>query len=167
MEGSASLLGKSANQFKQMIKYYETKNFKKALKKSEDILERFPKHGETLSMKGLILNYLGKKVEAMTHAKMGLMSNLTSGMCWHTLGVIHKQERNYEEAMKCFVQAYNYDMDNGTIVRDLSLLQLQCRSFTEFKGTRFKVFQAKPNVQTNWIAYILALHLCSDHARAI
>ena len=33
------------------MKYYETKQYKKALKAADQVLKKFPDHGETLSMK--------------------------------------------------------------------------------------------------------------------
>ena len=47
---------KEADQFKNVIKFYESKNYKKALKNADLILKRYPNHGETLCMKGLIVN---------------------------------------------------------------------------------------------------------------
>ena len=37
--------------FRQVVKYYETKQYKKALKAADQVLKKFPDHGETLSMK--------------------------------------------------------------------------------------------------------------------
>ncbi len=47
---------KEADLFKNVIKFYESKQYKKGLKNADTILKRFPNHGETLCMKGLILN---------------------------------------------------------------------------------------------------------------
>ena len=59
---------KEADQFKNVIKFYESKNYKKALKNADLILKRYPNHGETLCMKGLIVNGMvnsGIGVDAM------------------------------------------------------------------------------------------------------
>jgi hypothetical protein len=47
---------KEADAFKNVIKYYESKQYKKGLKNADAILRRYPDHGETLCMKGLIVN---------------------------------------------------------------------------------------------------------------
>jgi peptide alpha-N-acetyltransferase len=96
MEGVGTLPGKDANKFRQLVKHYESKNFKKAIKIADKLLEKFPTHAETLAMKGLVLSYMNRKEDALAFAKKGLMLNLKSGMCWHTLGLIHKGERNWE-----------------------------------------------------------------------
>ena len=52
---------KEADLFKNVVKFYETKQYKKGLKNADTILKRFPNHGETLCMKGLIVNSMGEK----------------------------------------------------------------------------------------------------------
>jgi hypothetical protein len=47
---------KEADIFKNVIKFYESKQYKKGLKNADAILKRYPNHGETLCMKGLIVN---------------------------------------------------------------------------------------------------------------
>lgn len=37
--------------FRQVVKLYETKQYKKAIKAADQILKKFPDHGETLAMK--------------------------------------------------------------------------------------------------------------------
>src|ERR1700734_2037476 len=66
---------------------YENKLYKKGLKACEQILKKHPQHGETISMKSLILNHLGpsRKAEAYELAKKGLRYDLTSHICWHAL----------------------------------------------------------------------------------
>ena len=50
--------------FKSIVKFYETKQYKKGLKAADTVLKKFPEHGETLAMKGLILNCQERKAEA-------------------------------------------------------------------------------------------------------
>ena len=45
------LPSKEQGLFRQVVKYYETKQYKKALKAADQVLKKFPDHGETLSMK--------------------------------------------------------------------------------------------------------------------
>lgn len=47
---------KESDLFKNVVKFYESKQYKKGLKNADAILKRFPNHGETLCMKGLIVN---------------------------------------------------------------------------------------------------------------
>lgn len=52
------------------------------------ILKRLPEHGETLAMKGLILNCMAEepKEEAFELVRKGLKHNLKSHVCWHVYG---------------------------------------------------------------------------------
>jgi len=67
---------KEADLFRNVVKHYETKQYKKAIKQADQILKKFPNHGETLAMKGLTLNYSNKREEALSLVKMGLMHDM-------------------------------------------------------------------------------------------
>ena len=62
--------------FKNVVKHYEMKQYKKAIKQADAILKKFPNHGETLAMKGLTLNYMSKQDEAQELVKLGLRNDL-------------------------------------------------------------------------------------------
>lgn len=47
----AQLPSKETGLFRQVVKFYETKQYKKAIKAADQILKKFPDHGETLAMK--------------------------------------------------------------------------------------------------------------------
>lgn len=52
------------------------------------MLKKFPEHGETLAMKGLILNCQEKKEEAYDFTKRGLRHDVKSHVCWHVFGYV-------------------------------------------------------------------------------
>lgn len=89
----------------------------------------FTEHGETLAMKGLILNCMGKLAEAQDCVKKGLKSDLRSYVCWHVYGLIQKTEKKYDEAIKAYKRALMLEKDNLQILRDLSLLQIHIRDY--------------------------------------
>lgn len=68
------LAKKEADLFKHLVKHYEAKQYKKAIKQADAILRKCPNHGETLAMKGLTLYYFAptKKEEAHELVKLGL-----------------------------------------------------------------------------------------------
>jgi len=43
---------------------------------------------ETMAMKGLTLNCLGRKEEAYDHVRKGLRNDLKSHVCWHVYGLL-------------------------------------------------------------------------------
>ena len=67
---------KESDMFKNLVKSYEGKLYKKAVKQADTILKKFPHHGETLAMKGLVLNNMAKKEEAHALVKQGLMNDM-------------------------------------------------------------------------------------------
>ncbi|KAG7359972.1 NMDA receptor-regulated protein 1 [Nitzschia inconspicua] len=153
--------------FKNVVKCYEHKQYKKSVKLADTILKKFPNHGETLAMKGLDLNYLGKREEAHALVKLGLMNDMQSHVCWHVYGLLHRSDRNYNEAIKAYKQALRIDSDNLQILRDLSMLQIQMRDLSGFAVTRQTLLHSKPNGKINWLAFALAKHLTGDLRGAV
>jgi len=153
--------------FKRILKCYEQKQYKNGLKFAKQILAGFPDHGETLAMKGLILNCLGKKEEAYNFVRLGLRNNLTSHVCWHVFGLLQRSDKKYDEAIKCYRNALKWDKDNLQILRDLSLLQIQMRDLEGYKDTRYKLFELRPTQRASWIGYAMSFHLLKDFSTAL
>lgn len=120
---SSSLPSKETTHFRLLVRSYETKQYKKGLKAADSILKKFPRHGETLAMKGLIFNCMDCKEDARDLVRQGLKNNLKSHVCWHVYGLLHRSNRDYREAIKCYLNALKIDRENFQILRDLSLLQ--------------------------------------------
>ena len=160
-------------EFLQVQKLYDKRNFKRALKAADGILAKFPEHGETLSMKGLLLNQLNRKEEAHEFCKAGLKHNLRSPTCWHVYGLVYKSERNYLEACKCFKNAIRMDDPGspnlGMILRDLSQMQLQLRDVAGFVDSRAKWLKIGTNFQfaSGWVSLALGHHLAKNYEEAV
>jgi peptide alpha-N-acetyltransferase len=103
---------KFSNLFKQIVKNYELKQYKKGIKNADQILKSHPNNGETLAMKGLILSCMEKQSEAEESIRKGLKMNLKSHVCWHVYGLMHRANRNYGEAIKCYLNALRIDPVN-------------------------------------------------------
>ena len=152
-----------ANLFKKILKSYEQKQYKKSLQYVKEILKKFPEHGETLSMKGLILNSSNKKSEAYECAQKGLRNDVKSHVCWHVYGLIQRSDRKYDEAIKCYRNALRCDPENLQILRDLSLLQIQIRDLEGYRDTRYQLLQLRPTQRVSWIGYAMSYHLLKDY----
>lgn len=111
------------------------KQYKNGLKLTKQILSnpKYVEHGETLAMKGLTLNCLGRKEEAYEHVKRGLRNDLQSHVCWHVYGLLQRSDKKYDEAIKCYRNALKWEKDNIQILRDLSLLQIQMRDLEGYR----------------------------------
>ena len=83
---------------------------------------------------------------------------LRSHVCWHVYGLIHRSERNYNEAIKAYKQALRIDSGNLQILRDLSLLQIQLRDLHGFALTRQTILNLKPNQMIHWLTFALSKH---------
>ncbi|KAL3138957.1 hypothetical protein ABBQ32_005768 [Trebouxia sp. C0010 RCD-2024] len=162
-----TLPGKEAGLFRQLIRHYETKQYKKGIKAADQILKKFPEHGESLSMKGLILNCQEHKEEAFVLARKGLTMDMKSHVCWHVYGLLYRGDRNYTEAIKCYKNALRLDKENFQIMRDLALLQIQMRDIPGYVETRQQLLQLKSNAKGHWLGFAVAHHLNGNHALAV
>ncbi|XP_076467925.1 N-alpha-acetyltransferase 15, NatA auxiliary subunit-like [Babylonia areolata] len=155
--------------FKRILKCYEQKQYKNGLKFAKQILSnpKFADHGETLAMKGLTLNCLGRKEEAYDYVRRGLRNDLKSHVCWHVYGLLQRSDRKYDEAIKCYRNALKWDKDNLQILRDLSLLQIQMRDLEGYRDTRYQLLVLRPGQRASWIGYAMAYHLLKDYSMAL
>ncbi|XP_036788293.1 N-alpha-acetyltransferase 16, NatA auxiliary subunit isoform X3 [Manis pentadactyla] len=160
---------KESNLFKRILKCYEQKQYKNGLKFCKMILSnpKFAEHGETLAMKGLTLNCLGKKEAAYEFVRKGLRNDVKSHVCWHVYGLLQRSDKKYDEAIKCYRNALKLDKDNMQILRDLSLLQIQMRDLEGYRETRYQLLQLRPTQRASWIGYAIAYHLLKDYDMAL
>ncbi|KAF7289948.1 hypothetical protein MIND_01370000 [Mycena indigotica] len=154
-----ALPSKESGLFKELLTLYETRQLKKGLKTADQILKKFPEHGETMCMKGLVYTHMGRREEGIELVRKGVRNDLTSHICWHVYGLIHKGEKNYEEALKCYTQALRFDKENLNILRDAAHLQTQLRIYDGLVETRYTLLKTRPNLRQHWVALAVAYHL--------
>lgn len=166
---SQTLPPREASLFKKILKHFKDKQFKNGLKVANQILTnpKFSEHGETLSMKGLILNSMGKRQEAFEYVKRGLKNDVKSHVCWHVFGLLQKADHKYEEAIKCYRNALRLKKDSVQILSDLSLVQIQTRDLEGYRDSRYQLFSLRPGERSTWIGCAMAYHLAGDHATAV
>ncbi|KAK0666459.1 putative NMDA receptor-regulated protein 1 [Cercophora samala] len=150
---------KEANLFRQVIRDYEEKRYRAGLKAAEQILKRNPKHGDTMSMKALIMNAQGKTEEAFNLAKEALKVDFKSHICWHVYGILYRTNKNFEEAIKAYKFALKLEPESQQIQRDLAILQVQTRDYEGYVQSRFAMLKARPQLRQNWTALAIAHHL--------
>ncbi|KAG8236210.1 hypothetical protein J437_LFUL016214 [Ladona fulva] len=169
MPSSNPLPPKENALFKRILKCYEHKQYKNGLKFAKQILgnPKYAEHGETLAMKGLTLNCLGRKEEAYDYVRRGLRNDLKSHVCWHVYGLLQRSDKKYDEAIKCYRNALKWEKDNIQILRDLSLLQIQMRDLEGYRDTRYQLFMLRPTQRASWIGFAMAYHLLQDYEMAL
>ena len=135
---------------------YENRKFKDAIESLQKILRKYPNHGETLAMKGLIWRHYEqplketveeRKRRALELCALGVKNNVFSHVCWHVFGLLHKANRDYKEAAKCFHQALRIDPYNHLVWRDVSQCALVRREWDEFVDARVKLYELKAGDQ--------------------
>lgn len=132
----------------------------------QQILKKNPKHGETLAMKGLITNSLGRTVEAFTIAKEALRQDMKSHVCWHVYGLLYRSEKNFEESIKAYKMALKFEPESQQILRDLALLQIQMRDYQGYIESRRQILQGRPQLRQNWTGLAIAHHLAGNYVDA-
>ncbi|XP_034241191.1 N-alpha-acetyltransferase 16, NatA auxiliary subunit [Thrips palmi] len=169
MPSSNPLPPKENALFKRILKCYEHKQYKNGLKFAKQILSnpKYMEHGETLAMKGLTLNCLGRKEEAYEYVKRGLRNDLRSHVCWHVYGLLQRSDKKYDEGIKCYRNALKWEKDNIQILRDLSLLQIHLRDLEGYRDTRYQLFRLRPTQRASWIGFAMSYHLIGDYEGAL
>ena len=166
---SQELPSRESSLFDTLVKHYDNKAYKKAIKLADQILKRFPENGKTIAMKGLVTG-LGLKnmTEGFALAKSGLRYDMRNHVCWHVYGLLYRSDRNYEQAMKCYQQALKLNPHNLSILKDLANLQVQERSFDKYcESRRQLLISAQRQTASNWVGFAIAHHLAGHHDVAI
>ncbi|KAL9938886.1 hypothetical protein V8E36_002605 [Tilletia maclaganii] len=153
--------------FANLLQDYEKRTYKLGIMTADTILKKFPDHGETLAMKGLLLASLNRKQEGLELAKKGLRFDLGSFICWHALGIIYRMDRNYQEAIKSYTRALNMEGGNINLLRELAFMHMQERNFGPLIDHRLTLLRVQPHYRTTWIALALAHHAAGSLEDAI
>jgi peptide alpha-N-acetyltransferase len=117
-------------------------------------------------MKALNMSQIGQSEEAFALAKEALRNDMKSHITWHVYGLLYRQEKNYEEAIKAYRFALRLEPESQPIQRDLALLQMQMRDYQGYIQSRSTMLQARPALRQNWTALAIAHHLSGDLAEA-
>lgn len=152
--------------FKEVIKLYDMNMYKKSLKKCDAILQTQPNHSETIAMKALIYNTVGKKKEAKDTINKALMCNLKSFTSWHIKGMIDRTDRNFTDARKCFARCATIEDDNQKMLRDLLLLELHDRDYQNAGSTINKIMKKQARNKVFCTSYFLISHLTGNYESA-
>jgi len=156
--------------FSDMVECYETRQYAKGIELADAIAQKYPMHGETLAMKGLIVRSMddGEEVNVEAHAlvEKGISCHPRSHVCWHVLGLVHRQERNHAESARCYANALKLDPENGLIMKDLSFVYLQTRNIQAFVDLRWNILRVKPDQRMSYVTLAVGLHLLGDHENA-
>ncbi|KAK4697834.1 N-alpha-acetyltransferase 15/16, NatA auxiliary subunit, partial [Lecanoromycetidae sp. Uapishka_2] len=153
---------KERSLFSQVVKNYENKQYKKGIKAADQILRKFPDHGDTIAMKALIINSQGHTEEAFALAKVALKNSMKSHVCWHVYGLLYRSAKNFEEAIKAYKFALKLEPESQQIQKDLALLQMQMRDYPGYVQSRTAILRQRTSFRQNWTALAIAQHLAGN-----
>lgn len=94
-----------AEQFRQALTAYETKQYRKGLAAIQPCLDYNPDHGESLVMKGIFYCSTDRKEQGYELVKRGVKNDINSHIVWHVYALCLRADKNFEEAFKCYKRA--------------------------------------------------------------
>mmetsp|Transcript_3977 Transcript_3977/g.12939 ORF Transcript_3977/g.12939 Transcript_3977/m.12939 type:complete len:881 (-) Transcript_3977:79-2721(-) len=157
----------AATNYKNAIKAFESKNYKKAVKSIDAVLKSVPGHGEALAMSGLIAHSSGQREVGLAKILEGLRADISSPVVWHVKGIAHRNDGELVEAIKCFSRSAKIDGSNFQILRDLHIMQLQTQDYQGMLDTAGKMLVARGSQKPYWISYAVSAHLAGALELAI
>ncbi|EGC38306.1 hypothetical protein DICPUDRAFT_149048 [Dictyostelium purpureum] len=166
MAPTKELSSKDQAAIKNISKLFDDKKYKKGLKACDAFLKTHPDNVDASCFKSLIIYNMDQKEEAHEIANKAIKSNMTSSIAWHTLGFLHRQDKNYLEAGKAFKMASKNNKESSQILRDLSSIQLYARDLTGLKESYAALLKLQPSIKSHWIGLIITYHLMGQQKAA-
>ena len=161
------LTTKEDQSFREALKLYDAKQYKKALKLVDQTLKKTPNHAELLTLKGCINFFVGSKTEADLYVRKGVARAPLNHLVDHLAGIYYRNAENYAEAAKWYKAALDNGLSNKQILRDLATMQVQTRDYKNLVATRQLYLEEQPGFRANWTALAVAQHLAGNPAAAV
>ncbi|ANQ10983.1 Uncharacterized protein PCOAH_00052370 [Plasmodium coatneyi] len=161
------LTNKEMNNFRLMTQLIELKKHKKAFKICEQILKKYPKNGETLAVKGYLLNLMDEKnkEEAFKLMKEGIVNNISSSFCWYLYGCLYKIYKNNDEALKCYLKAVKLNRYDYKALKEACVLLLYLGKYEQFKDLRINVYNDTVKGVRDKAILIFSFHLLKQYEK--
>ncbi|KAI5967952.1 hypothetical protein CANMA_002720 [Candida margitis] len=160
-------VNKEDGNFREALKLYDQKQYKKALKLVDANLKKNSNHAESLALKGCIFYFTGNKDEAATYIKKAADKDSSNYLVDHLVGLYYRALEDYVEAAKWFKAAMDNGSPNKPILRDLSFMQVQNRDFKPLTDCRQQYLEHAPGYRANWTGLAIAQHLNKDYSGAV
>lgn len=166
-KGSPIFANKEDSNFREALKLYDSKQYKKALKLVETNLKKNSNHGESLALKGCANFHLGNKDDAESYILKALSKSPENYLVDHLAGIYYRAVENYPEATKWLKASTDNGSPNKPILRDLSYMQTQIRDYKNLKESRQLYLEHQPGYRANWTGVAVAHHLNKDYNSAV
>lgn len=161
------LANKEDANFREALKLYDGKQYKKALKLVEQNLKKNNSHAESLALKGCIFHNTGSKPEAEAYIKKAVAKEPNNYLVDHLAGIYYRLVNRYEDAAKWFKASVDNGSPNKQILRDLSLMQAQIRDYKGLVDSRQAYLESQPAFRANWTGLAVAQYMHKDYNNAV
>ncbi|KAI5964159.1 uncharacterized protein KGF55_002101 [Candida pseudojiufengensis] len=158
---------KEDGNFREALKLYDSKQYKKSLKLVDANLKKNSNHAESLALKGCILFHTGHKNEAEIYIKKSITKGASNYLVNHLVGLYYRALEDYVEAAKWLKAANDNGSPNKPILRDLSFMQAQNRDYKHLVESRQLYLEHAPGFRANWTGLAVAQHLNKDYNGAV
>lgn len=152
---------KDDNNFREALRLYENKQYKKTIKLLDTIIKRNPAHNESVALKGLALYYseLPEKKDAEQYILRASEKGSQDPVVCHITGLYYRASKKYAEAAKWYQSAMDNNSTNMGILRDLSSCLSQTRDYKHLVKARIGYLDDQPGYRANWTAAAVAHYL--------
>lgn len=165
-KGQPIIASKEDGSFREALKIYESKQYKKSLKLTEAILKKNSNYADAYALKALLLHFLNEPVESEIYVEKAIAKNPDSPIINHILGILRRNQLNYVDAAVFFKKALDNGSTNKQIWRDLSTMEVQNRDYKNLSISRHAYLEEAPGYRANWTGLATAHHLNGDFAAA-
>ena len=86
---------------------------------------------------------------------------------WHFYALFHKEQKNYAQAVKCYIFASKYDPENLTLKKDLANLLLYLGNFDDFAKYSLECIGIKSSLSVNWVQYAVAEFFLKNYEKSL
>lgn len=166
MSRNGLFTSKEDTQFKELLKLYEEKHYKKSLKVLDQTLKKNGNHVESLALKGLVLYYMDELVSAKNYIAKSISKSEFNAVANHIVAIYYRNLKDYPEAAKWFKAAIDHGSKNNNIARELAIVQSQNRDFRGLVVSRLQHLEQNAGFRASWTAAGIAHHLNKDHKAA-
>ncbi|EGW31984.1 uncharacterized protein SPAPADRAFT_138897 [Spathaspora passalidarum NRRL Y-27907] len=166
-KASPIFASKEDSNFREALKLYDAKQYKKALKLVEGNLKKHSHHAESLALKGCITFHIGAKQDAEPYILKAVEKEPTNYLVNHLAGLYYRSVEDYHKAAKWLKAANDNGSPNKPILRDLSFMQSQIRDYKNLKESRQLYLEHQPGYRANWTGLAVAQHLNKEYHAAV
>ncbi|CAI5759957.1 unnamed protein product [Candida verbasci] len=171
-KGIPIISNKEDANFREALKLFDSKQYKKALKLIDLNLKKNSNHAESLALKGnLILNLPAngenKESDSLSYINKAIAKDSSNYLVDHLIGIYYRSKENYFEASKWLKLSLDNGSPNKAILRDLSFMQVHLRDYKSLKESRQIYLEHQPGYRANWTGLAIAQYLNNELTNSI